>query len=194
MAKFYIADTHFKHKNILRFDNRPWPDLVSMERDMIDLWNARVHNDDEVYIIGDFCFGSVNDWQLLLSNLNGLKHLVIGNHDLKQYPPSVRKYLASDPVFYKEITDEGHRIILSHYPMLSYKHDTNPDVYMFYGHVHNTIEATAIKSSVSAMATSCRAKGLEYQGNLFNCWCGLFSYAPATFKDIIKNKGARTLC
>ena len=28
---YYIADTHFCHKNILRYDDRPWDSLEEME-------------------------------------------------------------------------------------------------------------------------------------------------------------------
>ncbi len=34
IKRFYIADTHFGHKNILDYDKRPWPDLAHMERDL----------------------------------------------------------------------------------------------------------------------------------------------------------------
>ena len=54
VKKFYIADTHFGHKNILRFDQRPWLDLTAMQDDMIKLWNDKVRECDEVYIIGDY--------------------------------------------------------------------------------------------------------------------------------------------
>ena len=49
---------------------------------IISLWNSRVPKDDEVYIIGDFCYtsGKSPDWYL--RQLKGHKHLVIGNHDL----------------------------------------------------------------------------------------------------------------
>lgn len=42
IKKYYIADAHFGHKNILMFDKRPWFDVTSMRYDMIKLWNNKV--------------------------------------------------------------------------------------------------------------------------------------------------------
>ena len=36
MAIFYIADTHFGHENIIRFDNRPFANVEMMQNDMIE--------------------------------------------------------------------------------------------------------------------------------------------------------------
>ena len=33
---FYIADTHFGHKNIIRFDNRPFTTTQDMEEALIE--------------------------------------------------------------------------------------------------------------------------------------------------------------
>ena len=94
MTKFYIADTHFRHGNILRFDKRPWVSLEDMEQAMISRWNKRVNNNDDIYILGDFCWsGNADVWAGILSQLNGRKYLITGNHDLKQFPQKVTAYL-----------------------------------------------------------------------------------------------------
>ena len=50
---FYIADTHFRHKNIISFDNRPFFDTKDMEDSIVENWNKVVDWGDRVYIIGD---------------------------------------------------------------------------------------------------------------------------------------------
>lgn len=59
---FYIADTHFGHSNILRFDHRPFADVYQMEETMVMLWNAAVRKNDTVYILGDFCWGKAEQF------------------------------------------------------------------------------------------------------------------------------------
>ena len=53
---FYTSDLHFGHSNVIGFDHRPFADRVEMEQTLIYLWNDRVQKDDDIWIIGDFCF------------------------------------------------------------------------------------------------------------------------------------------
>ena len=39
---YYIADMHFGHTNVLRFDNRPFSDTAQMDDTLIQNWNERV--------------------------------------------------------------------------------------------------------------------------------------------------------
>lgn len=50
---YYIADMHFGHQNVLRFDNRPFADTNQMEEALIHNWNERVTPEDTVYVLGD---------------------------------------------------------------------------------------------------------------------------------------------
>ena len=43
---FYIADMHFGHENVLRFDDRPFSEIGQMDETLIQNWNARVADDD----------------------------------------------------------------------------------------------------------------------------------------------------
>ena len=55
---YYIADNHFGHKNVIRFDNRPFADTVLMDEVLVHNWNERVTEAVTVYII--------YSWRLLL--------------------------------------------------------------------------------------------------------------------------------
>ena len=145
--KLYIADCHFRHPNVLKFDNRPWDNVEDMEHDMIALWNAKVNKADDVYIIGDFCWGTAGAWREILPQLKGNKHLIRGNHDLDQIPQGIKFASVSD---YKEVKDGGYRVCMCHYPMIAYKHDNNPNTIMLYGHVHQTREERMVKAAVEA--------------------------------------------
>ncbi len=45
---YYIADTHFGHNNILRLSNRPFNTVEEMDKVIIDNWNSRVTDNDDV--------------------------------------------------------------------------------------------------------------------------------------------------
>lgn len=83
MAIFLISDTHFGHKNIIKYCTRPFRDKYEMDRVMIDNWNRTVSHDDTVIHLGDFAFLSQDLTREVIESLNGNKILVMGNHDTR---------------------------------------------------------------------------------------------------------------
>ena len=131
---YYIADNHFGHKNVIRFDNRPFADTVLMDEVLVHNWNERVTEDDTVYILGDCFWKNEENSVKLIQRLKGHKHLIRGNHDrvhgrLRFYYESIEHYA--------EINDNDRLVILCHYPIPFYKNQHYGAV-MLYGHVHNT--------------------------------------------------------
>lgn len=196
---YYIADCHFGHQGVLRFDPRPFETVEEMERVMISNWNAVVSPGDTVYILGDFCWGKADDWIRILRCLKGNKVLILGNHDLKQYPSDLRRYFA-DIKEYKEIPDngsgsEGRKVILSHYPIPFYKHSNNHRYYMLCGHVHTTEENdylekwTAELREKAVVSMDSHASNL---GQIYNVGCMMpwMDYTPRTLDEIIRNREA----
>ena len=80
---FFTSDTHFYHGNIIRFCNRPFKDVETMNETIISNWNNTVDQDDIVFHLGDFCLGGSAEWTRILDRLNGRIYLIMGNHDLK---------------------------------------------------------------------------------------------------------------
>ncbi|MGQ7794486.1 hypothetical protein ACUN0C_18940 [Faunimonas sp. B44] len=76
---YVISDTHFGHRNIIRYCNRPFVDEQEMSDIMVERWNAVVRPNDIVYHLGDVYFGAAN--ALYPTVLNGRKRLILGNHD-----------------------------------------------------------------------------------------------------------------
>ena len=77
---FFTSDTHFFHKNIIKYCNRPFGSVEEMNEALVANWNSVVGPDDHVYHLGDFCFGNVEKWNWCLEpgRLNGHIHLILG--------------------------------------------------------------------------------------------------------------------
>lgn len=200
---YYIADTHFGHKNILRYDNRPFSDLEQMEQTIRTLWNAAVRKNDTVYILGDFCWGKADEWLRIVRKLNGQKVLIEGNHDLSSYPAELKREFA-DITPYKEIVDNGkegnlgRRVLLSHYPILFYKRANNEKYYMLCGHVHTTTENDLLEKWSRELRegyTSDTPIHTANAGQIYNVGCMMpwMKYTPRTLDEIINGKEALLL-
>lgn len=75
-----ISDTHFGHKNIIQFQQRP----ESHEVIMLSHWIDRVGEHDQLLHLGDVFMGKQGNpwrWAKVLSRMPGEKFLIKGNHD-----------------------------------------------------------------------------------------------------------------
>lgn len=188
--KYYISDLHLLHENIIPFDGRPFTSVEHMSNVLIANWNNVVTNEDEVYIIGDFCWSkNDSDWISFLKQLQGKKTLILGNHDKKSFSKDINKYFV-DIKDYKEITDDGRHIILCHYPLLLYKGDYNPNAYMICGHVHTTREDDLLIQWRKEIRES-RVNIWDNQGNIINVGCmkSYMSYTPRSLNYLLGHGG-----
>lgn len=129
---FFIADTHFGHDKIIRFENRPFKDAAEMNSVIIENWNKTVKQNDTVFVLGDFAVADENMIKEWVSGLNGYKILVLGNHD-RNYSYSWWRESGFDEVSaYPIIYNEWY--ILSHEPL--YINSNMPYANIF-GHVHS---------------------------------------------------------
>lgn len=78
-----ISDTHFGHRNIIDYCDRPFKTTWHMNQAIRDNWNSVVKDGDIVYHLGDVYMGwnESQDIQPFLNSLKGRKRLVLGNHD-----------------------------------------------------------------------------------------------------------------
>lgn len=139
MTNWFIADTHFRHSNILNFENRPFETLDEMENKMIEAWNSVVKKNDKVYIIGDFCFGRHIAWIEILDQLKGEISLVKGNHDKSKIVQRVinENYIKEENYHnVGTLIREGkYSLHLTHYPMLI--GETRVFNFNISGHIHS---------------------------------------------------------
>lgn len=90
--RFFSSDYHFFHDNIRKYCNRPFNSVEEMNEIIIKRHNERVKKTDEIYFLGDFGFfasrnrafrgeGQPFDPTILLNQMNGKWHMIMGNHD-----------------------------------------------------------------------------------------------------------------
>lgn len=136
---YYISDLHFGCQN--KYEER------TLEHDKLikSRWNAIVHNNDTVYILGDIGKeGGNKDNEYLceiISTLKGNKVLIQGNHEKLKDNRLRQLFVEITP--YKEITDNynglNHNLVLCHYPILFWNGQHKGTIHL-YGHLHATEE------------------------------------------------------
>ena len=141
---WFTADTHFGHKNIIRFCQRPFVDVEEMNRVMVENWNSIVGEDDLVFHLGDFSVGGAAEWTSLLDNLNGRIILILGNHDMNNVSQGfMHRFL--DVKMQMLISIGKQRIYLNHYPFLCYG-GAYRNTWQLFGHVHTNQQSTGLDS------------------------------------------------
>jgi calcineurin-like phosphoesterase family protein len=133
---FFTSDTHFNDPRILRLDRRPFASLAQHDEALIELWNATVGPNDDVWHLGDFANGSAETVSSLLSRLNGSKHLIIGNND-GAATLAASAWASVD--HYKELSVDGSLLILCHYPFRTWNQIGKRSINL-HGHSHGRLK------------------------------------------------------
>lgn len=133
---YFTADLHLGHENIITHCDRPFASVEEMNKTLIENWNSRVTDRDDIYIVGDLAYRSAESVKNYLKNLRGKKHLIVGNHD-KTWMKDVDlgRYFESVSDI-KEIKLDGLHITLCHYPMMCWN-KSQYGAYLIHGHIHN---------------------------------------------------------
>ena len=168
---FFIADTHFGHKNIIEMCDRPFESVEDMDDFIIESWNAKVLGNDTVYILGDM-FYRHGDPESVLKRLKGKKRLITGNHDdswMKKVDCS--KYFLSISRL-AEASDGEHGLVLCHYPLMTWNHPQRN--YMIHGHIHNRTDMTFWHL-------------IKDNPRLLNAGVDINGFWPVTFEEMVIN-------
>jgi len=144
---YIISDTHFKHANIIKYQNRPFDNVDEMDNIMFDNWNSVINYNDIVYFLGDLCMGNPSHW---LENLNGTKVMIRGNHD-KQLKNAHK---------YKIVEWNKEKLLLVHNPEFL---PFNWNGWILHGHVHtnNLLKYPLINSEFKTI--NCSVEMLDYK-------------------------------
>lgn len=142
MTIWFTSDTHFGHKNIIKFEEgrKHFNSIDEHDAYLIDIWNKQVKPDDTVYHLGDLTLRGLQKKCEVLEQLNGDVILIKGNHDVDR---ECKKLLSEGLIkeyhqvgVYMKV--EGLLLHLTHYPMLT---GLRPKYFSIHGHLHsNNVE------------------------------------------------------
>lgn len=142
---FFTGDTHFSHKNVIKYCNRPFESAAEMNETIIENWNKVVTKSDIVYHLGDVAFEKdVEKRDKLLSRLNGEKHLIWGNHDKglrsgwQKHFHSAADLRSITVPFQKDERLIYQHIVMCHYAMRVWDR-AHYGTLQFFGHSHGTL-------------------------------------------------------
>lgn len=185
---YYISDTHFGHENIILHDAengaRKFDTIKEHDDLIIQNWNRTVKSSDNVYILGDFSWLNGELTKLIIEQLNGAKFLIKGNHDYWVKNGECKR-LFQGIYDYKEIHDNGKRVILSHYPILFYNGQHRGSIHL-YGHVHNTIEYELYKQSCMNITNMTKLGFIPFNAYNVGCMLDYMGYTPRNLEEITK--------
>lgn len=186
MGKIYfIADCHFSHKNVIRFDKRHFETVEDMDEKLIANWNSVVKPGDVVYILGDFCWLTENRWKEILSRLKGNKVLIKGNHDIKHMSVNLRKQFQAikdyDDIVVTLKDGTKQRVILSHY-YIPFFNGHRYGAVLLHGHSHITEEANIEREITQIL----KDKGFNPQIYNIGCMHSYMNYTPQTLDSIME--------
>ena len=133
-VKTLIEERKITYNDAIRCINK-------MDSDIVERFNSKVTDEDEVYLLGDICFSSDMDvFEKLVNSLNG-KHLYLikGNHDNHKITSSKvwnGVYERYELKYNKEL------YILDHYPLATWNKAQYGSCNI-HGHCHNTYRTTS---------------------------------------------------
>jgi calcineurin-like phosphoesterase family protein len=152
---WFTADLHFGHGNIIKYCHRPFLTAEEAERArtdrrgpwrvseetvrrhdeaLLDAINAQVQEGDTLWILGDFCFGHLEEAKPYRDRIRCREvHMVWGNHDHRSIRPLFGQAIEQGMVHV-----EGQEIWVNHYPMRSWNRSFHGSWHI-YGHVHGRL-------------------------------------------------------
>lgn len=139
--KFFTSDTHFDHRNIIAYCNRPFSSVQEMNDTIIRRWNAAIGPEDSVYHLGDFALTSRVRINELARQLNGRIYMCFGSHDT--WNICSRHFQVEHN--YRIETKNGMKLYLAHHAHLVWP-KSHYGVKHLFGHSHGMLNEFAEKT------------------------------------------------
>ena len=177
---FFTSDFHLFHKNVIRFDNRPFNDVEEMHHVIETGWNETVNQNDTVIYLGDLSFARREDSQKvveLVNRLNGTIHYVLGNHDKFDEIKKIGRFQTIQDYLEVRIRhmQDGKSVetlfCCMHYPIYSWN-KSHHGSYMIHGHCHGNLHHGEDAS-------------FYVNRRVIDVGCMLHDYKPISYEQVI---------
>jgi len=159
MQTYFTSDTHFDHKNVIQYCNRPFLSVDEMNIVMVEKWNSVVTNKDTVYHLGDFTLGDIRHFTKWISQLNGNIKILPGSHDhlwLKDFEASekVQVVVPLVSIEFPEIMIGKYPqvIVMCHYSMQVWDRSHYGSWHLF-GHSHGNLKGIGLSFDIGVDCT-----------------------------------------
>ena len=167
----FISDLHFGHTNIAV--KRGFESEYEHDEHIIKCWNNVVTNKRDVtWILGDITMEKTTSY-VLLRKLNGIKKVILGNHDRPGHVPELLKYVNHVGGMQKY---KGY--ILTHCPIHPY--ELSRFSANIHGHTHDKHIMTNSWDFNSTTRTLDHVQDTRY----INVCCEQIGYTPKTLKEL----------
>lgn len=155
------SDLHFLHPKIVGFCKRPIS-IKDHDEWLLDRINACVNKKDELYILGDVSMASRIETEKILQRMNGIKHLIPGNHDNNLLSSTYFKCI--HPLIYDfNFNSESYpniHIVMCHYPIASWNRKVQGSMHL-HGHTHNGFQNRGLSFDIGVDANNYLPLNLE---------------------------------
>jgi len=142
MTIYFSSDPHYSHKNIIKYCNRAFSSVEEMDAEMIRRHNSVVSPTDEWYCLGDFAFVKTQQQvEDLLAQLNGRKHLIVGNHD-PEHTLKAKGWDSVHDILELKVPELKLPVVLCHYAMVVWNRSFHGS-YHFFGHSHGMLKVNS---------------------------------------------------
>lgn len=177
---YFTSDFHLFHKNVIKFDNRPFHDVNEMHEIIEERWNQLVKPEDTVIYLGDLSFARREDITYvddMLKRLNGTIHYIMGNHDDDREIPKFSRFASVSDYLDLKIAymQDGVRVetlfCCMHYPIYSWN-KAHHGSYMVHGHCHGNLH---------------HGEDASFYNNrrVIDVGCMLTDYTPISYQEIM---------
>ncbi len=131
---WFTSDTHFGHRNVIKYSNRPFHSLEEMDAELVANWNAMVKPDDVIYHLGGCSFCKRGVPHPSLEQLNGGVRYLRGNHSKGLVVP-LHWFCLGD---YHELEYRCTKFVLNHYSQRVWNKGHYGSIHL-HGHSHGEL-------------------------------------------------------